>query len=706
MPTSNNPPRPSNPHSEGELHQSELQQKAAPQSLEDAAPNETSTEATTITSSLREKASIESIPAANHTQKPEKNNIPVEEKSNPQNSSEKKTDFYNFFSDDPIVYWILFSLASVSLIFTVNYLYAIFSISNNHLEESRKLFSSFSEHSDNDWAKITNLRTAAQSATFHLMISLSIFTLCFFNPIWAIFKNNIKKTLITISTLLITISIITQFTLYYFKYIGDIVTLSFLAVITTTSAFFIAIVVIFKIIEKISIFLRKAINDRKGEAYTKSEQALHYIIFIFPATITIFVAAFFVLLADTFSTALYDQYAQKTTPIFLEEFFTDPDTKIILPIFLLFSLMLNTSTATSIIIIIEEIFKNKRRKKAKRIILPTEEKSTRSTITSHIKLILPLLPLAASIVFILALIHNTQVTDNNLSTAIQITAIQFTDSKYIWLTMAFSLLLMGYISSIPYFLLPQCVNSVERIFPRSRNGNAKNEVEYIYFMITFISLALTSFCALINYQILKILSHKEVIIFFLATIFISFALCSISLRNIIDKKYTPKSTAEIRSRTHKEKITLLILTTLSAFLISSISSALIPNITKGFSDMITNPGDTLGSIETDYSCVFSNNVEEKNSIAFGVIVESKPDSVHIFTPEYNQEKNSYGEEVGNGKVKPNKLAESQVKIPGGYRIEKFDNNKHGYDLTVGKCIYRNSPPFYMYTYSWNTSDRN
>ncbi len=122
--------------------------------------------------------------------------------------------------------------------------------------------------------------------------------------------------------------------------------------------------------------------------------------------------------------------------------------------------------------------------------------------------------------------------------------------------------------------------------------------------------------------------------------------------------------------------------------------------------MITNPGDTLGSIETDYSCVFSNNVEEKNSIAFGVIVESKPDSVHIFTPEYNQEKNSYGEEVGNGKVKPNKLAESQVKIPGGYRIEKFDNNKHGYDLTVGKCIYRNSPPFYMYTYSWNTSDRN
>ena len=108
-------------------------------------------------------------------------------------SSKEKTDFDNFFSNDPIKYWILFSFASASLIFTVNYLFAIISISCNHLEESRKLFSSFSEYSDDGLAKITNLRTAAQSATFHLVISLSIFILCFFNPIRTIFKNNTKK---------------------------------------------------------------------------------------------------------------------------------------------------------------------------------------------------------------------------------------------------------------------------------------------------------------------------------------------------------------------------------------------------------------------------------------------------------------------------------------------------------------------------------
>lgn len=59
MPTSNNP------HSEGELHQSEIQQKAASQPLEDAAQNETSTEAANRLHSAEEKegASAEGAPA-------------------------------------------------------------------------------------------------------------------------------------------------------------------------------------------------------------------------------------------------------------------------------------------------------------------------------------------------------------------------------------------------------------------------------------------------------------------------------------------------------------------------------------------------------------------------------------------------------------------------------------------------------------------
>ena len=58
-----------------------------------------------------------------------------------------------------------------------------------------------------------------------------------------------------------------------------------------------------------------------------------------------------------------------------------------------------------------------------------------------------------------------------------------------------------------------------------------------------------------------------------------------------------------------------------------------------------------------------------------------------------------------GGIDLNKLTETQIKISGGYRIEKFDNDKHEYDLISGKCIYKNSP-FYLHTYSWNTPNIN
>lgn len=696
MPTNNNPPRPSNPHSEGELHQSELQQKAAPQSLEDAAPNETSTEATNRLHSAKEKegTSTEGTPADEESQQSAAHTSSTEENRTPQNSNGKNLNCHNFFSKKPVVNWALLSIALLSFIAATYQIITIYNISIKHLEESRKLFSSFSENSDNDLAKIANLRTAAQSTTFHLILPLSILTLCFFNPICAIFKNNIKKTLTTISILVIAISAITPFILYYFKYIGDITALNFFTAFIAIFISLITIAVIFKIIEIIFIFLHKAASDRTGKTYTRTEQSLHYIIFMLVPTFAIFMVLLFVLGVDTLSTALYDRHAYRTTPIFLEEFFNDPDTIFVLLIFLIFSITANLSSATSVIVVIEEIFKNKRRQKAKRIILPPEKKSTRSTITSHIKLMLPLLPLAASIVFMLALIHNTQVTKGNLSTAIQITAIQFTDSKYIWLTMAFSLLLIGYISFIPYFLLPQCIDGAEKIILRGRSGNAKKEVEHIYFMIIIVSSALTFFCTLINYQILKILSHKEIIIFLLATTYISFTLCNVSLRNILEQKYEPKNTTEIRSRTLKETITVLALVAVSTLLISSISSWLIPNTVKGFSDMITSPGDTLGSIDTDYSCIFSNDNKEKSSIAFGVLTEAKPDSVHIFTPTYDYKRRAYGKKLDDGNIQVNILTEAQIKISTGYHVEKFDINKHYYDVTTGKCTQLTPLSFY------------
>lgn len=117
--------------------------------------------------------------------------------------------------------------------------------------------------------------------------------------------------------------------------------------------------------------------------------------------------------------------------------------------------------------------------------------------------------------------------------------------------------------------------------------------------------------------------------------------------------------------------------------------------------ILANPGPTLESEESDYACVFPNDNKSNESITLGVVIESKPESIRIFTPDYNRNGNKYGNLTDKVKVELNKLTETQIKISGGYRIEKFDNSKHHYNLFSGKCVYKSSIPFFMDTYSWN-----
>ena len=229
MPTSNNPPHSSNPHSEGELNQSEIQQKAAPQSLENAVPNETSTEATTITSSLREKASLESTSTAKHTQKPEINNTPVEEKSNPQNSNEKKIDFCdfisdilcNFFSDSPTKNTVLFFLAAAILGLIIGFLIVEYDISLKHLSESNRLLEKNRELSAEDTKEINSFRNYFSLYGFLLALFFIALLSCFAKKIMKILDKYPQRLFIFIMILGgVSAFFIPQF-LYSFKYIGE-----------------------------------------------------------------------------------------------------------------------------------------------------------------------------------------------------------------------------------------------------------------------------------------------------------------------------------------------------------------------------------------------------------------------------------------------------------------------------------------------------
>lgn len=221
MPTGSNPIPPANPYAEGNINPGSNKESKTSQIVEATIPISTSTEATTITSALRENASIESTPTANHTQKPEKNNIPVEEKSDPQNSDEKKTDFYNFFSDSPNKNILLFYLAVAISALIIGFLFIEYDISSKHLSESHRLLEKNHELSNEDTKEINSFRNHFSLYGFLLALFFIALSSCFAKIIMKILDKYPQRLFIFIMILGgVSAFFVPQF-LYSFKYIGE-----------------------------------------------------------------------------------------------------------------------------------------------------------------------------------------------------------------------------------------------------------------------------------------------------------------------------------------------------------------------------------------------------------------------------------------------------------------------------------------------------
>lgn len=677
MPTSNNP------HSEGELHQSEIQQKAASQPLEDAVQNETSTEAANRLHSAEEKegASAEGAPTDEESQQPATHTGSAE-RTTPEDSNSKNLNCDNFFSKKEGLNCILFLIVFLSSIFIICQINTIYNISTNHLTEVQKILGENNNHPGEGWGKINELRNSFQANICILIILIITSISCFIRPISILFKRQTKIIFISIASLFALAIAATLFTLHHFKYIDNITTIS----IITAVCYIIACIVCTAI---------KAHREGKGNSYTVAQQVIHYLGFTLASSVAGIIVIFTVLLIDLISSSLFNKTAPRTVHNFFNEFLNTPGHIPLFAIIFIIFLAANLINATSAITTIEEIFKNKRYKKSKKIkrhkkakkIQNSNKNFIQSTISSHAKLLIPLLPLSTSLVFIFVLIHYTQVTKNDLSTAIQITASQFADNKYVWLTMAFFMLLILYVASIPSFLLLGAVDGYETAFPPSSHRDTRREVVRLYLRILFISTILVFSSSIINYQILKIISDRDIVIWLSALTFMSFSLCPLVVTKIFNTKYPLKDTAGIRIKTPKERFISGILALVFIASFSIFPNILLPSLAKDIGDTIASPGETLGSVETDYSCVFSNDISKKDSISFGVITEIKPDSIHIFAPEYNHGNMTYGKEYDSGWVKLNPLVETQVKVPTGYHVEKFNNTKHRYNIYTGKCEY-------------------
>ena len=342
--------------------------------------------------------------------------------------------------------------------------------------------------------------------------------------------------------------------------------------------------------------------------------------------------------------------------------------------------------------------KKKTKKKAGKKAESNENGAILSAFLKHSKALISSSTILAIIVYMSVLNLNLDSASGNLGTALQITSIQFSENKFKWIAQLSMYILLAYLTLLPALLVPKLKKYVRlhESFSFLKGFNPQNPAHLCMALILLSTILTTIVNICITALFLSTL--KDNIEFFLiSTPMLSYAFCAISIILTINRKFQITS-----SQTKRLKITLS-----ESFLWLSVSVLLlfiayifITYIPYDLGRVIANPGKSLGSSESTYDCVFPTDPKSRDSIAFGVITASKPESIHIFTPTYDHESSSYGKRTDKGGIELNNLTETQIKISGGYRIEKFDNDKHEYDLTSGKCIYKNSLPFYMHTYPW------
>lgn len=309
-----------------------------------------------------------------------------------------------------------------------------------------------------------------------------------------------------------------------------------------------------------------------------------------------------------------------------------------------------------------------------------------SLIKSQTRVLLTLFPISTVASFIFVLYHNKELANGDLGLALQITSALFPENKTTWAAITLAFLLIFYISFMPAISLKKIESAV--IKTSSRQENKKDSYK-LYIKLLGTAASLTTLSNIIIIHIFKLVTEGNIAINIFLMTAISIIICFLPIYRTIMSQFKQVNTTS--SDTTSTKIFKVILYAIIAIIIlfaySRASSFFFEYVPKGIGGIVANPGATLESEESDYVCVFPNDNKSKESITLGVVIESKPESIRIFTPEYNRNDNEYGKRIGGGKIKLNKLVDAQIKISGGYRIEKYDGSKHGYNHQTGKCEY-------------------
>lgn len=307
-------------------------------------------------------------------------------------------------------------------------------------------------------------------------------------------------------------------------------------------------------------------------------------------------------------------------------------------------------------------------------------------ILGDMKSILALTPLAISVAFIFTLYYYNWIFDNNIGSAFQITSMRLSKDKYRLISATLMILTVMYL-----FLVPARALKIYHPYPTYQHSETKQQLNAklklnIHLMI---SIAITTLLAGIPstmiFKILNPLDYTTDALFFASFSFIWAQMKIVSPNATIISMF--QYMLAFKDVKFKQKISLNILKALFIFDILFINSYLTLTLVQVGGSIAATGSNTKNPMSA-YSCVFSRNDTRKDPIAFGIIIESKDTSLHIFTPELDLDTKRYVHIGERGEAFPNQPLESHITLKENYIIEQYDDSKHNYDWETGKCTHK------------------
>ena len=353
--------------------------------------------------------------------------------------------------------------------------------------------------------------------------------------------------------------------------------------------------------------------------------------------------------------------------------------------YMIFMSQLYTSFMTFQLILRKNERKNKL-KTDKQGITYKNKGASKINVTGDMKSILTLAPLAISAAFIFTLYYYNWIFSNNIGSAFQITSIRLSKDKYRLISATLMILTVMYL-----FFVPARALKIYHPYPTYQHSETNQQLNAELKLNThlMISIAITTLLAGIPstmiFKILNPLDYTTNVLFFASFSFTWAQMKTISPdATIISMLQYMLALKDVK---FKQKILLNILKVLFIFDILFINSYLTLTLVQ-LGGSIAATGSNTKNPMSAYSCIFSRNDTHKDPIAFGIIIESKDTSLHIFTPELNLDTKRYVHIGEHGEVFPNQPLESHITLKENYIIEQYDDLKHNYDWETGKCTHK------------------